>query len=50
MQHACLDLWADSRDVTLDFSAWQADRQCLHRGVQRSAADGVPECALVPDV
>jgi putative transposase len=20
MQHACLDLWADSRDVTLDFS------------------------------
>ena len=31
-----LDLWAYQRGITLDFSRRQADRQRVHRGVQRT--------------
>jgi putative transposase len=42
-----LDLWAYQRNVTLDFSRPQADRQCLYRVVQRQVPVRVSECALV---
>ena len=35
--------WRDARFL----AAWEADRQCVHRGVQQQAARGMPERALV---
>ena len=45
-----LDLWAYQRGVTLDFSqAGKADRQCVHRSVQRSLPSRMSERTLVPE-
>jgi putative transposase len=41
------DLCAYQKNVVLDFQAWQADRQRLHRKLQRQAPSGVPEHPLV---
>ena len=45
-----LDLWAyqQRRDARL-LAARQADRQCVHRSVQRPLPGGMPERTLVPD-
>jgi transposase InsO family protein len=42
-----LDPWAYIKGVTLDFSARHADRQRVHRIVQRQVPGGTPESALI---
>ena len=45
-----LDLWAYTRGVTLDFSRpGKADRQRVHRSLQRPLPGGMPERSLVPE-
>jgi len=44
-----MDLWSYQNGVKIDFRRPEADRQCLHRNLQRDSANRVPGHALVGD-